>query len=92
MKVETSAAAWVTLYTDTASRTADAGRALTNDPLPGSGVLAEVITTGNATQLITPGVIGFNSAGSNATYAKVVNRSGSTQSISVTLHYLQLEA
>ena len=92
LKVETSAAAWVTLYTDTASRTADAGRALTNDPLPGSGVLAEVITTGNATQLITPGVIGFNSAGSNATYAKVVNRSGSTQSISVTLHYLQLEA
>ena len=92
LKVETSAAAWVTLYTDTASRTADAGRALTNDPLPGSGVLAEVITTGNATQLITPGVIGFNSAGSNATYAKVVNGSGSTQSISVTLHYLQLEA
>ena len=92
LKIETSAAAWVTLYTDTASRTADAGRALTNDPLPGSGVLAEVITTGNATQLITPGVIGFNSAGSNATYAKVVNRSGSTQSISVTLHYVQLEA
>ena len=92
MKVETSAAAWVTLYTDTASRTADANRALTNDPLPGSGVIAEVITTGNTTQTISPGVIGFNTAGANATYAKIENRSGSTQSITVTLHYLQLEA
>ena len=92
LKVETSAAAWVTLYTDTASRTADANRALTNDPLPGSGVIAEVITTGNATQTISPGVIGFNTAGANATYAKIENRSGSTQSITVTLHYLQLEA
>ena len=94
LSIATSHAAWVTLYSDTASRTSDASRAITNDPLPGSGVLAEVITTGNATQLITPGVICFNSggAGQNTTYAKIVNRSGSTNNIQVTLTYITIEA
>ena len=90
--IETSHAAWVTLYSDTASRTADASRAETTDPTPGSGVLAEVITTGATTQLITPGSICFNSAAAGITYAKVVNKSGSTANVSVTLTYLQLEA
>ena len=94
LSIATSHAAWVTLYSDTASRTSDASRAITNDPLPGSGVLAEVITTGNATQLITPGVICFNSGGAsqNTTYAKIVNRSGSTNNIQVTLTYITIEA
>ena len=90
--IQTSHAAWVTLYSDTASRTADASRAETTDPTPGSGVLAEVITTGAATQLITPGTICFNSSAAGTTYAKIVNKSGSTTNVSVTLTYLQLEA
>ena len=53
IKVATTHAAWVTLYTDTGSRTADASRQINVDPLPGSGVLSEVITTGNQVQLIT---------------------------------------
>ena len=94
LAIETSHASWVTLYSDTASRTLDATRAITNDPLPGSGVLAEVITTGAATQKITPGIICFNSggAGNNTTYAKINNRSGSTNNITVTLTYITLEA
>ena len=92
MSIQTSHAAWVTLYSDTASRTADASRAETTDPTPGSGVLAEVITTGSVTQLITPGTICFNSAATGTTYAKIVNKSGSTANVSVTLTYLQLEA
>ena len=94
LAIETSHAAWVTLYSDTASRTLDATRAITNDPLPGSGVLAEVITTGAATQKVTPGIICFNStgAGQNTTYAKIENRSGSTNNITVTLTYITLEA
>ena len=91
MKVETSHAAWITLYSDTASRTADASRARTTDPTPGAGVLAEVITTGATTQLITPGAICFNSAGAGTTYAKVVNDSGATNNIIVTLTYVALE-
>ena len=90
--IETSHAAWVTLYTDTASRTSDSGRLETTDPTPGSGVLSEVITTGATTQLITPGTICFNSSPTATTYAKIVNKSGSTANVQVTLTYLQLEA
>ena len=60
--------------------------------MPGSGVLAEVITGGAATQLITPATICFNSSGSNTTYLKYVNLSGSTANLQVTLTVLQLEA
>ena len=90
--IQTSHAAWVTLYSDTTSRTNDSTRSETTDPTPGSGVLTEVITTSAATQLITPGTICFNSAATGITYAKIVNKSGSTANISVTLTYLQLEA
>jgi len=89
--IETSHAAWVTLYTDTTSRTADAGRLETTDPTPGSGVLSEVITTGAVTQLITPGTVCFNSSPTATTYAKVVNKGGSTANVTVTLTYVQIE-
>ena len=92
LSIETSHSAWVTLYSDTASRTADANRTETTDPVAGSGVLAEVITTGNQTQIITPGVICFNSSSSNVTYAKIVNKSGGTANVQVTLTYVQIEA
>lgn len=91
LKVQTSHAAWLTLYTDTGSRTSDSTRSEDTDPLPGSGVIAEVITTGAITQLITPSVIGFSSTQNNVTYAKLVNKSGSTASVQVTLTFVPLE-
>ena len=92
MKIETTHAAWVTLYTSTNARTNDSSRVETTDPVPGSGVLAEVITAGSTTQLITPATVCFNDSGIGTTYAKVVNKSGSTANVGVTLTYLQLEA
>lgn len=91
LAIGTSHASWVTLYMDTTSRTADAGRLETQDPLPGSGVLAEVITSGNTTQYITPGTIGFNSSAQSQSYIKVVNKSGATANVQVTLTYIQIE-
>ena len=94
-KIETDKAAWVTLYTDQTSRTADANRNETTDPLPGSGVIAEVITTGSTVQKITPGTIGWNDDGtpSSNAYLKVVNKDPSNNEvIRVTLHYVALEA
>jgi len=91
LKITTSHAAWVTLYTDTTSRTVDAIRSETTDPTPGSGVLAEVITTSGVTQLISPGTICYNSAGSNTTYAKVVNKSGTQVNLQITLTLVPLE-
>lgn len=93
LKIQTSHAAWVTLYTSNAARTADASRSEVTDPQPGSGVIAEVITTDGATQTITPGTIGWNDDGTPSTtaYVKVVNKSGSSQNLTVTLHFVQLE-
>ena len=45
LKIKPSIAAWVTLYVDAASRTADANRVQGADPAPDAGVIAEVITT-----------------------------------------------
>jgi Collagen triple helix repeat (20 copies) len=93
-KVTTSAAAWVRIYTDDTSRTADASRLQGADPVPGNGVIAEVITTGAVTQAITPGTIGYNAdlTLSNNIYLSVTNLSGSVANITVTLSVLQLEA
>ena len=93
-KIQTSHAAWVTLYTDTTSRTQDASRTDSTDPVAGSGVIAEVITSDGATQKITPGAIGYNDDGTPSTnaYVKVVNKSGNTANVTVTLHFVSLEA
>jgi len=93
-KIQTSHAAWVTVYTDTTARTQDASRSESTDPLPGSGVIAEVITSDGATQPITPGTIGWNNEGTPTTnaYVKVVNKSGNTADVTVTLHFVAVEA
>jgi len=95
MKVGLSTTGWLRLYTDNASRSADASRSVGIDPSPGSGVIAEVVTTGiSTTQIITPFVMGgnLNDPADTTIYAAVTNLSGITTSISVNLTLLQLEA
>ena len=93
-KIQTDKAAWVRVYTSKAARSVDISRSIDVDPLPGSGVIAEVITTGASTQVLTPAVIGFNdeSIPVGEIYLAVTNRSGSSGTISVTLTALKLEA
>ena len=93
-KIQTSAAAWVRIYTDIASRTADATRVEGADPTPGAGVVAEVITTGAQTILISPGALGFSNETVPDTNIQlaVTNKSGGTTTITVTLTAVQLEA
>lgn len=92
-KVVTTAPAWVRIYTDTTARSNDSSRTEDTDPLPGSGVIVEVITTASSlTQSITPAVIGFNSTSTdNSVYMAVTNKSGSSQNISVSITILQME-
>ena len=94
LKIQTSHAAWVTLYTSIPARSSDASRNETTDPLPGTGIIAEVITSDGAVQDITPGTIGWNDDTTPSTnlYAKVVNKSGSSANITVTVHFVQIEA
>ena len=93
-KVQTSAAAWVRIYVSEAARIADASRLEGVDPAPSSGVIAEVITTGAETVLISPSTIGFNNESPVTTNipVRVTNKSGATAAITVTLTLLQLEA
>ena len=94
LSVQVSSAAWVCVYNSTASRSADSTRAITSDPNPGSGVIAEIITTGASTQYFSPSVVGYSSESSPSTAipVKIYNNSSSTQAITVTLTLIQLEA
>ena len=95
MKVGLSTAGWLRLYTDSASRSADSSRSIGVDPAPGSGVIAEVVTTGiSTTQIISPFVMGGNldNPADTTIYAAITNLSGSTQAITANLTILQLEA
>jgi len=95
MKVGLSTAGWLRLYTDSSSRDADVSRSIGEDPSPGSGVIAEVITTGISTnQIISPFVMGgnLNDPADTTIYASIKNLSGSTQAITANLTILQLEA
>ena len=92
-KIKTSVASWVRVYCDAAKRTADASRSLGNDPLPGSGVIAEVLTsTENEEVLITPGIMGFNNDNPrvNKIYLAINNRTGSATAVTVTLTVLKI--
>jgi hypothetical protein len=93
-KIQTDAAAWVRIYSDSTSRTLDAGRNIDVDPINVSGLISEIVTTDATTVKLTPGVIGFNddSPVSNVAYLTVSNLSGSTRTITVTVTLVQLEA
>ena len=94
MNVQLSAAGWFRLYTDSASRTADANRSVGEDPAAGSGVIAEVITTASSlTQKVTPFVPGGNMDNPVSTnmYVAIQNLSSTTQAITATLTILKLE-
>ena len=94
MNVGLSTAGWFRLYTDSASRTADATRSVGEDPAAGSGVIAEVVTTGLSTSIkISPFVAGGNmdSTPSTTMYCAVKNLSSTTQAITANLTILKLE-
>lgn len=92
-KLETSGAAWVRLYANSSSRTADANRTEGTDPSSSAGVIAEIITTGATTVPFAPAVFGFNDETSptNAIPVAVMNKTGSTGTVTVTATVLRIE-
>jgi hypothetical protein len=89
----------VRMYSSTTARTADASRPVGTDPLPGSGVIAEVVTytglpnliPGALTQNMTPAVVGFTEDGANTIPVRVTNNDTVTRVITVYLKMLKLE-
>jgi hypothetical protein len=94
LTITTDRAARVRLYVSAATRTADASRAECVDPTSDAGLIAEVITTGADTVIISPGAYGFNLESSPTTTipCRVTNKSGGTSTVQVDLNILQLEA
>ena len=94
LSVQTSAAAWVTIYSSVSAQAADASRTKTTDPVPGSGVIAEVITTSSVTQYFSPAVVGYSSESTPTTNIpiKIYNNGSSAATITVTLTLIKLEA
>jgi hypothetical protein len=92
--ISTSSAAWVSVYSNVAARTADYTRSQSTDPLPGTGVLAEVITSGSATQWFSPAVSGYNNESSPTTdvQLRITNTSNTFATITVDLTLLQTES
>jgi hypothetical protein len=94
LKITTNGPAWVRVYADTASRTADASRLQGVDPAPGAGVIAEAITTnGSLSALFAPGVLGFSNESTPNTNIPitVTNRVGSQASIIVSMDLIRVE-
>ena len=93
MAITTDKAARVRLYVNAATRTADAARAEGVDPTSDAGLIAEVITTGAETVIISPGAYGFNLESTPTTNipCRVTNKSGSTGTVQVDVNILQLE-
>jgi Collagen triple helix repeat (20 copies) len=89
-----SAAAWVTVYSSAAAESADSSRSINTDPTPGSGVIAETITTGSSTTFFSPAVVGYSSESppTTAIPVKVYNNGVSSTAITVTLTLLQIES
>ena len=94
LSIQTSAAAWVRIYSHTSARSADASRAQDTDPGDDAGVIAEVVTTGATTVQISPGALGYSfEATPNTTIpCRVTNLSGGAAAVTVTLTAVQLEA
>ena len=92
--IATDSAAWIRIYCDSASRTADKGRVFGTLASDSSGLLVEVNTTGAETIKLSPGIVGYNNSTPviGVIPTKVVKRtSGSSSGITVTLTALQTE-
>lgn len=93
-KIQTSDAARVRIYTSEAARLADVLRPEGVNPAAGAGVVADIVSTGAETILITPGAIGFSTetVPTAIMHFTITNKSGATAAITVTFTVLQLEA
>jgi len=93
-KVETSAAAWIRIYTNAANRTKDVQRTKDADPAIDSGVIAEVITSAAGIVSLTPAVIGFNdeSPPTKTIPMSVTNLSSAAGRVTLKLTLVQIEA
>ena len=92
IKVGLSTAGWLRLYTDDASRSDDSTRSVGEDPIAGSGVIAEAaVSAGSTTLNFTPYALGGNAGSATTVFAAITNQSGVTTTFNYSITLLQLE-
>jgi hypothetical protein len=94
LKVVADRACWVRFYGTSAERTADASRLITEDPADDVPVLADLIFSASLLTIPTAPLIGYtNRDGSPVTsiYYSIINKSGATSTVQVTVTRLTLE-
>ena len=93
-KITADAPCMVTIYSDDDARIADSGRSDITDPLPGSGVMAEIITnSNNQTIKFAPALFAYSDrAGTPFVPIRVLNRSGATRTFTIQVTMLQMES
>jgi hypothetical protein len=93
LSIQVSTGSWVTVYSNASSQTSDFSRTITTDPSPGSGVIAESISTVSTTTYFTPAILGYNNETIPTTSIpiKVYNNSSNTNVITVTATLIKLE-
>ena len=92
-KVTAQKESWIRIYSDTASRTADASRTQGTDPADGSGVIAEFIATSPNTEFkVTPAIYGWLDDGEATVPVAIQNNTGGTTTSSVTIQVLKIES
>lgn len=92
--VTVTADSWIRIYSDTASRTADASRPQGQDPAEGAGIIAEFVATGGGTTTfkVTPAIYGYVDNSETEIPVAITNNSGGSASITTTLVGLVLES
>lgn len=92
LSISTDQPAWVRMYSSPSRQSSDSSRNITEDPLPGSGVCLEVITSIEVlNQVITPAVTAFNETGTKSMCLTVTNKGLQPSAITVSLLVLELE-
>jgi hypothetical protein len=92
-KVTAQKESWIRIYSDTASRTADASRTQGTDPADGSGVIAEFIATSPNTEFkVTPAIYGWLDDSETEVPVAIQNNTGGTTTSSVTIQVLKIES
>jgi len=93
IRLKVDGIAWLTVYSDLASATADAARSISTDPSPGSGVIAEAISTNSNWIKVTPAIGYFNLEAPtvDALYVRVVNQGTAARTFVVDLEVSRTE-
>lgn len=92
LKIETSRAARVRVYTTAAARTADAARAIGTDPTGDHGLVAEVVTGATLSYMLSPTVDGVSLESTPSTSISIaITNKGSTGTVAVTFTWIRTE-